>query len=559
MKQMSKEELIEYFIEQLGDNEILGQIMSIEQIREKLNYIVKDVTYHDEPGNFAGEWVINKNGTGTVNFDIRKISKREEKQIIVHELLHALSTSSRTQEVEKKCTFKSEKCGILFVKKIYRNDNNKFTYYDDKNIAINEGMTDFLAEQITGSMHDGYNAEKSIYKVLSIIIGQDTLIKKAFGENVNISQDGLDIFREELIAKYGEWTGNEFNEKFKKVSVLSDQLLDFFFFFSIYGLNEDGRRIQSQAKDEVLDTLASMLSTILNFNIAHNLNKKIDMMIKLEKMCDYRDTDLFQIRKMVSSHILWELFLDESIDYTQKIEMIRKIKEQGIQFQDKAIDDLLFSIEGFPELSIDERIEAYIQLQKGKILTPDISHRIYELYVRSGKIVENGYSKRKLVEMALEEQLIDTVEKIDRSITDTKYYKLGEYYALPRGDNPMKTVIFNEEGKLLYEYKLMFDPIEDKEIYKRGDIKDIKLLNGHFSEDKVKIISENLKRKFEQYRLLAKGTCSDRGVTIIGNIIRVHYQDWIDEPDHYYVDFYSVNNDGNLELIPKRRKTQNYR
>lgn len=45
MKQMTKEELIEYFIEQLGDNEILGQVMSIEQIREKLGYIVKDVTY----------------------------------------------------------------------------------------------------------------------------------------------------------------------------------------------------------------------------------------------------------------------------------------------------------------------------------------------------------------------------------------------------------------------------------------------------------------------------------------------------------------------------------
>ena len=39
MKQMTKEELIEYFIEQLGDNEVLGQFMTIEQIREKLRNI----------------------------------------------------------------------------------------------------------------------------------------------------------------------------------------------------------------------------------------------------------------------------------------------------------------------------------------------------------------------------------------------------------------------------------------------------------------------------------------------------------------------------------------
>lgn len=117
MKQMTKEELIEYFIEQLGDNEILGPIMSIEQIRDKLNYIVKDVTYHEEPGNFAGGWVIDKNGTGTVNFDIRKIPLREEKAIIVHELLHALSTSSKTQRVGKYYTDKLEKCGIHFSKK----------------------------------------------------------------------------------------------------------------------------------------------------------------------------------------------------------------------------------------------------------------------------------------------------------------------------------------------------------------------------------------------------------------------------------------------------------
>ena len=91
MKQMTKEELIEYFIEQLGDNKILGQVMTIEQIREKLNAVIKDVSYADDIKIFDASWKLQQDGTGIVNFDINKIAKDQERRIIVHELLHALS------------------------------------------------------------------------------------------------------------------------------------------------------------------------------------------------------------------------------------------------------------------------------------------------------------------------------------------------------------------------------------------------------------------------------------------------------------------------------------
>ena len=45
MKQMTKEELIEYFIEQLGDNHVLGKYLTIEQIRERLNENINEVVY----------------------------------------------------------------------------------------------------------------------------------------------------------------------------------------------------------------------------------------------------------------------------------------------------------------------------------------------------------------------------------------------------------------------------------------------------------------------------------------------------------------------------------
>ena len=106
MKQMTKEELIEYFIEQLGDNEILGQVMTIEQIREKLNTIIKDVRYAEDKKIFNASWQLLQDGTGIVNFDINKITKDQERRIIVHELLHALSTTEittkRNYELEKR-------------------------------------------------------------------------------------------------------------------------------------------------------------------------------------------------------------------------------------------------------------------------------------------------------------------------------------------------------------------------------------------------------------------------------------------------------------------------
>ena len=113
MKQMTKEELIEYFIEQLGDNKILGQVMTIEQIREKLNAVIKDVSYANDIKIFNASWQLQQDGTGIVNFDINKIPKDQERRIIVHELLHALSTTViTTNKNNNQLEKKKEKSGL---------------------------------------------------------------------------------------------------------------------------------------------------------------------------------------------------------------------------------------------------------------------------------------------------------------------------------------------------------------------------------------------------------------------------------------------------------------
>ena len=98
MKQMNKEELIEYFIEQLGDNHVLGEFFSIDEIRTRLNQNIKDVEYKAEKGDIGGCY---NSATKIINIDIEGKSPGVLKEIIVHEMLHALSFSEYATETSK--------------------------------------------------------------------------------------------------------------------------------------------------------------------------------------------------------------------------------------------------------------------------------------------------------------------------------------------------------------------------------------------------------------------------------------------------------------------------
>ena len=546
MKQMTKEELIEYFIKQLGDNEILGQVMSIEQIREKLNYIIKDVTYDDEIGDYGGHWRSNESGKGKVNFDKEKISANQESVVIVHELLHALSTTVVTLRKSESLLEVKEKCG-LNIRSYFIGEHGK-NNFNVENSAINEGMTDFLAEKITGVNHDGYNEEKGIYKILILIIDQDTLIKEAFGEKVNELES---ILKKELITKYGENVGTELNEQLKRMLTLSDQLYVLDRNEAIYGTNENSKKIYSQTKEELYNTLYFMIKSVLYRK--NNLSDKIDMMIELEGIFDYRDNNLNEIRKLVSTNVLYELLHNDSMNYPQKIETIKRIKEQKINFTDDVIDEIFFGEKNFLELSIDEKIGAYINLQKGKSFTSNISDIVYQMYVENGEIIEDNFNKKYLISTVLQDiGIVDTVEKINKKLDESKYYKIGEYYALPRGGNPINTLVYDKEGKPLKKENLKFNPISAGEI---ADKRNIEALAKFFPEDKVKSIYEQLKERLKQYS--SKDECADEmdiEVAIIGNMIRLYCNEWVEktETNYCYMDFYSVDANGNLELIPKR-------
>ena len=82
MKRMTKEELIEYFMEQLEDNDVFGQAMTTDRIREKLNKYIARVTF--EPESFGqGSYYFyrvedNDRVWGNLNLDLDKLNKVDE-------------------------------------------------------------------------------------------------------------------------------------------------------------------------------------------------------------------------------------------------------------------------------------------------------------------------------------------------------------------------------------------------------------------------------------------------------------------------------------------------
>ena len=204
MKQISKEELIQYFIEQLGDNRILNDYLSIEEIRERLNKNILGVTYVQKPGASGGTYSIS---TKNVNFCIEKFRSEEEfKKTIVHELLHALSFS----EVEDETT-KTTKIGFQInqMKKDGTFEGNSQWFYTSDMLwrttgkAINEGITELLTEGILGvtQKDNGYQLEKEVTRELFQIIGKESIISKYFSQikNTQEVENGFEYLYEENI------------------------------------------------------------------------------------------------------------------------------------------------------------------------------------------------------------------------------------------------------------------------------------------------------------------------------------------------------------------------
>lgn len=569
MKQMTKEELIEYFIEQLGDNEILGKVMSIEQIREKLNYIIKDVTYNDEPGNSCGQWIIDKDGKGTVKFDPQKILWYEESVTIVHELLHALSTS-----IIAKYDFQNighfirleqikEKCGLHKISKIYVLDSggHKEGGYGAI-MAINEGMTDTLAELITGKQSNGYTTEKDVYKILSIIIGQDTMLKKYFSDDVEQKVLGEDPLKEELIKKYGKALGefeykqtrgklvysedllkNTFEEElikkygktlgetlfddFKKVSGLLDQLLDLDRKDAIYGLNENGRTIHSKAREELYSTLENMIENIIEHE--PDIMKKIDnIFIPLLKTSQGRH---FYTR------ILNQLAVHEELEVEQKIELFKKIKSVGNMIPSKIETEFILKLLSSNTMTAEDKINYYWTMRNG---TGRCSDKLYEWYVESGLIKESEAPKSKIFAelFGLDYTAYDK-DSVKGTLLDTKYQKVGKSYLV--SDSLCDLFLINEYSEMVKPNSLRYSISKDGffELHSWDLPKNLK------EKEQREKLTEQIARIYQENAELDMNT----NFETYDNIL---VEELIDNNKTKHRKFYEIQPDGTLKEIEPR-------
>lgn len=521
MKQMNKEELIEYFIEQLGDNEILGPVMSIEQIREKLNYEIEDVKYNEEKEIFAASVDSNKEGKRIINFDLNKIPFWEEKTTIVHELLHVLSSVIIPDE-RGRDYHRDEKVGFLY-RNLFLDDEERISRENCR--FINEGMTDILAEKISGNRHNGYDDEKDIVKTLFLVIGEDIMLKKYFSEKGCDYHSSLDMFKDELEKKYGKEFGNNINDYIKKIIKLSDQLEELN--INKHRLNDNGKKLRKETRDEIYSALENMVNNVIEHE--ENMNIKIQEIL-------YSASGIF-IEEKIKNKILKDIVGDTNLDIDSKVVFLEKV-QQKYQIPEKLVQTLLLDSKESQNLSDQDKLNYYLRLEDGN---PCID-LIYDLYKKCGRISEEVFNKKNVFERYLSYEEIKNLKDIESILKKQKYTQIGEYFKV---------------GNLLYD-------IEGNEIKKngyRGIEKSAQEICSKYGFDEMeykKELQEQIGNIFFQNKMQLKDEELDERVIIADNLI-ILTSKTIGEEEKSINEYFYVSKEGCLKKIEPRSRKKIFR
>ena len=270
MKQMTKEELIEYFIKLLGNNHVLERYISIEEIRKRLNENIEKVTYENEEGNVNGHY---NHKTKLINISL-KTNDVENQMIIVHELLHVLSFSLSENESDRisKVGFQIEKGN------------------DVKGLSINEGITQLLTEEILGiNVIGGYDFEKDFTRLMFGVFGKENVIDFYFSKATCYQDASLEwdnfFGLNSSISNHGNKKSQRFLEAYNSLEQLSTMM------YNAKGvLREDQKRAYDQIRKNMYFSIDRWISEVLkdlNSNCSregYNRKKSI-----LEAIVQYKD------------------------------------------------------------------------------------------------------------------------------------------------------------------------------------------------------------------------------------------------------------------------------
>lgn len=517
MKQMTKDELIEYFIEQLGDNEILGQFMTINDIKEKLKYMIEDIIYSNiEQSNWTGSMRMCQSGRVIITIDNQKLNLNFDEmtfnQTLVHELIHVLTTygNQMIAKIGVNIRFTSE-------------DLNKSILY---NVALNEGITDDIAMKITNMKYKvGYSEERDLYKLMSTIIGEDNILKIFTDSNAEkyFQNAPYDIFYDTIILKYGEKLGKDINECVKKILAISDEI---YILSNFDNKRENGQKLKQQLESERHTAYKDLFKECIN--------REGDILEKINIMKKCIGTS---INKEISEEVINELVDIKDISFEEKIEIIKKIREEkGSYIPNGAIEKLFFSSNKKNRMSIDERLSNYFYLHEGE--WDDKAYEIvYQAYVDSGRIIEDNFLKNEIFSLVVPQENMISIENVDNVLKKITYQKIGNYYKLNTDSIWSNGQFFNENNQIVHTKYFAYRDLQ------KGNSK---IFEGDFFETNADKISLQLKNLYDKQKYADM-------IAVFGNMIRIRPINFQGEKKQE--EYYSIDQDGMLHKEEIRGKT----
>lgn len=518
MENLTKEEFIEEFIESLGDNEILGQVISTEKIKDILEDNLAVMHWGKIRGYDYAAGLAKHKSNGKVELYFI----RHDKEIIIHEVLHLLSNKVSSEILK----FQVVKGGLSYGYNFNLNEEKEYIpTIKSYNKALNEGMTEALTLKILGKSGEVYPREKYIYGIISSIVGEKEMLEKYFSPEFSDAKSPLNMFKDNFIEMYGKNVGTDLNDAFKKISVLADKLMFIERYENPYvETTQKEKMIKEKIQNELHETLFSMIETALENE--PDLDKKCKLVANV---------GIFDNKKSFTKVL--EKILQPNMDSREKVDILKRIgemKKPAPNMPIEILDDILENSES-EEFKAKEKLELYVGLCGAD--DKNMS-KLYDLCIESGLITKGEFDKSKLFgEYFRGYSLEANIEKLE----NVKYRKLGDYFFII-SDNSRNKIV-NSAGKEIFTKMDYYDYTGiDSSIF------------NFFPVEKTVNQNESIKSIKEIIEKYDKETGELHPIKIIEDMVCLTTQDWY-EP----VKFYTITSDGIFKEIELRRRKKIYR
>ncbi len=482
----NKEECIEWFINKIEKSGVLKGIIDKDEMKRILQNNIENVLYnheYDVLDVYAADWTADEK---TLHIG-EKVDDKNYDRILIHEMLHALSTEY----------YKDGSNRVGFSKNGYAGTINMVTGEQLKESlggdGINEGMTEYLTGKVVGEESDAYYGEQRIVKILELFAGKENLI--------NDYIHGTEKSKELIDSKYGK-------NLFEKISSLRDEITK-----NNKAIYANYKRIEIYGDDdkfyetdiERLDTESKSIINELNSLFIEMADKELNNLTSIEQKFDFLRELMSKGRNESGSNIeiknipsktlntLLEQVTPELI--TQYKDVFNEINTPSIenlisQYQNGELDSNLRGNSSQSYLVDDNNIllvrngseEDYNKFAiKNNVLQQKISAlqskgvnvlRTKDISFSNGKIFtlqekargKTLYQKGK----NSEESILDS-QKLVLEATDEQLQKyISDYFALMDADIYWDSTA----GNLLYDKEKGFSYIDldDKTFYEKNDV-----------------------------------------------------------------------------------------